>query len=221
MTFAGLWCEADDTGRGIADARLLKGAIWALDDDVTPQAVENHLQELAREHIVLYTVDGERYYSVINWETHQSAAMRRGEALHPAPPATEQLDLGLHDFARGRVQESAGGGRRDREKGEEEGAPDSPVDNVTVLRERRDSSSFDLTIQILTEAIIDGKPNALMERSTYAFATARNLREERAGTIYEHLADGKSPVAIAAMLCGSRVLAEQAAKRIGATSRTG
>ncbi len=86
LTFAGLWCEADDAGRGVADPRLIKGAIWALDDGVLPDDVEDHLVELEKEHIVLYEVSGKRYFAILNWEDHQSAAFRRSEAKYPAPP---------------------------------------------------------------------------------------------------------------------------------------
>ncbi len=85
-TFQGLWCEADDHGRGIADARLLKGSIWPLDDDISVADVDAHMMELAQtEHVVLYEVGGEAFYEIQKWEKHQAAAYRRGEAVHPAP----------------------------------------------------------------------------------------------------------------------------------------
>lgn len=88
VTYAGLWCEADDHGRGIADARLLKGSTWPLDDDVTPTVIEGHLKELTLSgHIVLYAVDNDVFYEINRWTEHQSAAFRRGNAVHPAPPA--------------------------------------------------------------------------------------------------------------------------------------
>jgi|SRR6185437_3572798 len=84
LTFIGLWCEADDHGRGLADARLLKGSLWALDDDVSADDVAAHLDELGREHIITYVVDGERYYEVVEWSDHQSKSYRRGEARYPS-----------------------------------------------------------------------------------------------------------------------------------------
>lgn len=108
LTFQGLWIEADDHGRGVADTRVIKGAVWPLDDDITPETVEMHLQELeSTRHLMLFHVSGERYYEVLAWEKHQAAAYRRGEAKHPVPPAeTTNRDI-LHDFARSEVQESA------------------------------------------------------------------------------------------------------------------
>lgn len=103
LTFQGLWCEADDHGRGIADPRLIVAAVWPLDDDVTALEVESHLDELVKSgHIDLYHVDGERYYAVSSWEKHQSAAYRRGEALHPAPPA----ETSTHDESCKEVQDA-------------------------------------------------------------------------------------------------------------------
>jgi hypothetical protein len=87
LTFEGLWTEADDAGYGLADARVLKGAIWPLDDDVAHTDVEDHLQQLAREHsIVLYEVGDSRYFAIPRFDVHQSAAYRRGRPEHPPPP---------------------------------------------------------------------------------------------------------------------------------------
>lgn len=86
ITFQGLWSDADSAGRGVADTRLLKGHIWPLRDEITPAIVSAHLDELSREHITLYEVDGETYYEVRNWEKHQSKAYRTGDAVHPEPP---------------------------------------------------------------------------------------------------------------------------------------
>lgn len=90
LTFQGLWCEADDHGRGIADPRILKGVLWALDDDMTADDVLDHLDQLERTgHIRRYEVDGDAFYEVVAWEKHQAAAYRRGVAVHPEPPPPE------------------------------------------------------------------------------------------------------------------------------------
>lgn len=85
LTFAGMWCDADPNGRGVAEPRILKGAIWPLDDDITPDIIADHLDELSREHITIYAVDGETYYEVRNWEKHQAASYRQGESKFPGP----------------------------------------------------------------------------------------------------------------------------------------
>lgn len=100
LTFQGLWCEADDHGRGIADDRLLCGVLWALDDDITPPVVADHLTKLAETgHIRLYEVDGEAYYEIVGWEKHQAASYRRGDPMHPLPPAKTPSSGTLHDQA--------------------------------------------------------------------------------------------------------------------------
>lgn len=105
MTFAGLWTEADDFGNGIADERLLKGAIWPLDDDIEPLHVSAHLRMLAASlHIQLYAVGDETYFHIINFTKHQAAAYRRGEPKFPGPGAGQPLDP---DPAREGVQKSA------------------------------------------------------------------------------------------------------------------
>jgi len=102
MTFAGLWTEADDYGRGVADPRILKGALWPLDDDITHSHVSAHLDVLTETgHIRLYEHGGETYYEVANWSEHQAAAYRRGEPKYPAP---EEY---LAPVSHLRVQESA------------------------------------------------------------------------------------------------------------------
>lgn len=86
LTFEGLWCEADDHGHGIADARILKGCIWPLDDEIEHVHVEKHLLELEETgHVLLYEIGGERYYEIVRWTENQAPAYRRGDAKHPAP----------------------------------------------------------------------------------------------------------------------------------------
>lgn len=104
LTFVGLWTEADDHGRGVADSRILKGAIWPLDDDITHLHISAHLRVLvATGHIRLYEVAGETYYEVVNWDKHQAAAYRRGGPKHPAP------ETYLNDVSHHGVQEDADG----------------------------------------------------------------------------------------------------------------
>jgi hypothetical protein len=94
VTFEGLWSEADSHGRGIADPKILKGNVWPQRDEVTWEDVEVDIIDLSREHLVLYEVGERRYFAIPNFHEHQSAAFRRGTAVHPAPP-----DNLLHAFA--------------------------------------------------------------------------------------------------------------------------
>lgn len=109
LTFQGLWCEADAAGRGVAHPAILKGAIWPLDDDITPHVVEAHLQELsATRHIALYEIDGRRLYAIVNWFAHQSAAYRTGDEKYPAPPEIVQVARQVVQPARTTVHKGKG-----------------------------------------------------------------------------------------------------------------
>jgi len=102
LTYIGLWSEADDAGRGIDDPRVLKGALWPLDDDISVDDVSGHLDSLERTgHINRYAVGDDHYYAVVRWEQHQAAAYRRGNPKYP-PPSPD----GLHDLARETVLSS-------------------------------------------------------------------------------------------------------------------
>ena len=104
LTYIGLWSEADDHGRGVANARALKGALWSLDDDVTWEHVEGFLGELERsQHIEIYEVAGKRYYEIRRWDQHQAASHRRGKPVHPASCGT------LHANACKDVHDACGG----------------------------------------------------------------------------------------------------------------
>lgn len=149
ITFAGLWCEADDHGRGIADARILKGALWPLEDGITPGDVEDHLEELAKtDHIRLYTIGEERYYEIVEWEKHQAAAYRRGTAVHPAPPEPplasdpEPAEQEPHDDACKNVQDAP---RAVLELGT--GNMEQGTGNAPALRARKSDALWDAILE--------------------------------------------------------------------------
>lgn len=71
-TFAGLWTYVDDEGRGKADPRLIKAALWPLDDDVTADEVAEHLDILEKLDLLCrYECAGRRYLHVVNFHEHQ------------------------------------------------------------------------------------------------------------------------------------------------------
>lgn len=71
-TFAGLWTYADDKGRARDDARLVKAALYPLDDDVTLDDVRHDLDQLhAIGAICRYHVEGRDYLHMPTWEEHQ------------------------------------------------------------------------------------------------------------------------------------------------------
>ena len=72
LTWIGLWTYVDDEGRGRDDARIIKGELWPLEDDVTWQEVEADLTELSRSaHVVRYEVSGRHFLAIPTWQDHQ------------------------------------------------------------------------------------------------------------------------------------------------------
>jgi hypothetical protein len=72
LTFAGLWTYADDYGRANANPKLIKAAIWSLDDEVTAVEIQEDLDALAvNGQLALYSVGGRSYLRVVKWSSHQ------------------------------------------------------------------------------------------------------------------------------------------------------
>ena len=104
LTWIGLWTYVDDDGRGRDDARLIKGELWPLEDDVTWQDVEEVLTELSLSlHVVRYTVENRHFLAIPKWSDHQVIS-RPSKSKFPAPtpenirevaPLTED-SLSLH-----------------------------------------------------------------------------------------------------------------------------
>lgn len=85
LHFIQLWTYADDYGRGKDEPRVIKGAIWPLDDDVTPEMVEAWQCVLAAEgRIARYTVDGRQFFEIKNWHEHQKPNRRTDSKIPPA-----------------------------------------------------------------------------------------------------------------------------------------
>lgn len=72
LHFIGLWNYSDDHGRGVDDVRLIKAALWPMDDKVTTRTVESMQAELARQGVIeRYEVAGRRYFAIRSWPRHQ------------------------------------------------------------------------------------------------------------------------------------------------------
>jgi hypothetical protein len=92
-TFAGLWTYADDKGRARDDARLIKAALYPLDDDVTLEDVVHDLDLLAKiGGICRYIVGGKRYLHMPEW--HHQKINRPTPAKSPPCPLHEGGDSG-------------------------------------------------------------------------------------------------------------------------------
>lgn len=91
LTWIGLWTHCDDQGRTKDHARLIKAAIWPL-DNVSLADIEEDLVTLADHgRIVRYEVAGQRYLAIVNWHDHQTIN-RPSKSTTPAPPETTPLN---------------------------------------------------------------------------------------------------------------------------------
>ena len=86
LAFIGLWTYVDDDGRGPDEARLIKAALFPLDDNVTAKAVEKVMTELqVKGRIVRYkSPDGIALFQVNNWLKHQRIDKAR-PSKYPGP----------------------------------------------------------------------------------------------------------------------------------------
>lgn len=90
LTFVGLWTHADDEGRAVDDARLIKAALWPLEDKHTAKRVEADLVELAKAGLIhRYETDGRRYLHVRGFSDHQRVSHAQESSLPVPPPFTE------------------------------------------------------------------------------------------------------------------------------------
>lgn len=72
LLFLSLWIQADDTGHGVADPVLLKARTFPY-DDISSDYVRELLDRMAAVGMVLlYDVDGQKYFEVRNFLKHQT-----------------------------------------------------------------------------------------------------------------------------------------------------
>jgi hypothetical protein len=131
LTFIGLWTHVDDEGRCVDDARLIKAAVWPLDDR-TAADVEDDLRALTESSLIArYTLTRKRYMAVAGWAEHQRIN-RPTPSKHPAPelgeptppePVTSKDDDSLRAHAQ-LTEDSPP--ERNREQGTGKGSPPAP-----------------------------------------------------------------------------------------------
>lgn len=85
LHFVRLWTHCDDAGRCLDEPRLVKAAVWPVQDDVTLAMVEAFHAELEEKgRIVRYEHNGRPYLEVRNWGNHQKPN-RPVPSKYPAP----------------------------------------------------------------------------------------------------------------------------------------
>ena len=72
FTFAGIWCWADDYGRGENDEALVKAAVWPRRRKFTERVVRAHMDALIEAGVLCaYSVNGIDLVHVVSWNEHQ------------------------------------------------------------------------------------------------------------------------------------------------------
>ncbi len=85
LTFIGLWTHVDDDGRCLDDARLIRAAVWPLDDRPIGE-VDADLCALSDASLIhRYRVNERSYIAVCSWREHQ-VINRPVASKIPAPP---------------------------------------------------------------------------------------------------------------------------------------
>jgi hypothetical protein len=116
LTFIGLWTHVDDEGRCVDDPRLIKAAIWPLDDRNSVD-VEIDLKALSESSLILrYTLNRKRYLAITNWFEHQrinrptASKLPAPEDGEPSPPTPSPArDAGDSRSAHGGGSEGSNG----------------------------------------------------------------------------------------------------------------
>lgn len=126
LTFIGLWNYLDDHGRGIDDVRLVKAAIWPLDDYATTKRIAGWLKEIENVgRIQRYEEAGIHYMCVPTWTEHQRVDHPKASA-YPPPDSRQIREVVATDSRSSREASPASYGRGEERKGEEGNAP-APV----------------------------------------------------------------------------------------------
>lgn len=86
LTFAGLWCYADKSGRLEDRPKFLKISIFPYDNidmEKQLQLLTNH-----KPFITRYETDGKKYIQIVNWNKHQKPHHTERDSffLHPKTP---------------------------------------------------------------------------------------------------------------------------------------
>lgn len=91
LTFIGLWTYADDAGRGLDDARLIKAELWPLDDKYSASKVKSDIKLLADAKLICrYKVGAREYFQITAWEEHQKINRPQESSLPTQGTITER-----------------------------------------------------------------------------------------------------------------------------------
>lgn len=218
LLFVGLWTHCDDEGRAVDEPRIIKGALFPLDDDITSRDVDADLASLEGVGAIRrYVFEGKRYLVVCNW--HHQKIDRPSKSRLPAPP--EVFDEGSSNDQRALdgVQRSyLGPGPSTGDLGSRSDGSDDDSQHNSQERDVPESSSslFEVTIQALAEArwMKADKARIKGEKAAWLAGTAKNIRSEHGASIADALEAGDTPQQIVARAIGDTVFAATACKNV-------
>jgi hypothetical protein len=99
LMFIGMWTHVDDDGRCIDEPRLIKAALFPLDDDLEPTQVDALMWQLAAHgRIIRYAVDGRRYVQIVGFKEHQKID-RHTPSKHPSCEDSANTQRGVDEDA--------------------------------------------------------------------------------------------------------------------------
>ena len=128
LTFVGLWTYVDDSGRGVDDKRLIKAALWPLDDKHGANRVEADLVSLEKHGFIeRYTHDGRSYLRIRNWTEHQRIDKPQQSKLPPSPEEAANVPGSFHERSKndpGTLPPKDGLERKGKER---KGIPPTPL----------------------------------------------------------------------------------------------
>ena len=94
LMFIGMFSQADDYGKGRANAHFLKSKIFPY-DDVRVAEVEKALSEIGQKTSVqFYEVNGQAYYRFRNWERWQKVEKPTKSVIPDPEEEEKEIDLG-------------------------------------------------------------------------------------------------------------------------------
>ena len=121
LTFIGLWTYVDDNGVGPADPRLIRAAVWPLEDapDILQRTRED-LQSLQEARLItLYEASGRPLVCISGWEEHQKVSHPRKPRFPTPNELPRSPDLGSSDSP-----EDYRSAPEDRQRAPEDDAPE-------------------------------------------------------------------------------------------------
>lgn len=117
-TFVGLFTHVDDEGRCVYDPRLIKAALWPLDDAITADVVDAHIRELESiGSVVVYSLDDRWYLEIPAWKDHQR--INRPTASKLPSYTSRKAHVRLTEDSRGEGKGKEGKGSGNIAPGEE------------------------------------------------------------------------------------------------------